>query len=239
MSDLNQAAFDLVDRIAAANSVSGVWSVYLGAAARVGLDKAVACFVPRDPTAEFQLIANALPKGCWEGYIDNHLYHGDLLAARIRASIHTFHWRITDWDADHMTPVQKRWRDHCLMYDLSGGLCVLDFRRDAEILLALCGPDGALDRADCTALDFSGQEVVRRLRELTDATPAATLSLSRRERECLEWVAAGKTDWEIAQILSLSEKTVNIYIDRAKAKFSVKSRAQAVVLASRAGLIST
>jgi len=230
--------FDLVDRIAAADTVSGVWSAYLAAAEKVGLGHGLACFVPRNPGGEFQLIANAMPKGCWEAYMDDRLYAGDLLGARIRASTYTFHWKMTDWDADAMSPIQKKWRQNLVRFGIAGGLCVLDFHRDAEIVLGLCGRDGEIAKHDRMALNFSGQEAILRLRELTEAVPAGAQPLSARERQCLEWAAAGKTDWEIAAILSLSEKTVNVYIDRAKSKYGVKSRAQAIVLAARAGAIS-
>ena len=61
--------------------------------------------------------------------------------------------------------------------------------------------------------------------------------LGPRERECLQWVAEGKTDWEISEILSISEKTANTYIERAKHKFGVATRVQAVVHGLRAGQI--
>jgi LuxR family quorum sensing-dependent transcriptional regulator len=238
MAEISRDMFDLVDRIVAATSITEIWDVYLRATRSVGLCNGLACFVPRTAGGKFQLIANAMPEGCWESYIDNKLYAGDLVGERVRTSSYTFEWKLSDWDVAAMTPIQKQWRENLARFDLMGGLCVLDFHRDAEIVLGLCGPDGQLHPHDRKALDFSGQEVISRLRELTDATPEAALTLSKRERQCLEWAAAGKTDWEIAAILSLSEKTVNVYIDRAKAKYGVKSRAQAIVQAARAGIIT-
>ena len=83
-----------------------------------------------------------------------------------------------------------------------------------------------------------GHEVIHRLRELNSPErPANTIWLSERERQCLEWAAAGKTDWEIGQILSLSEKTVNVYVSRAKTKFQVKTRAQAILKAVKLNAI--
>ena len=52
--------------------------------------------------------------------------------------------------------------------------------------------------------------------------------LSAREGECLRWVAAGKTDWEIGMILGISSATVRFHIDRARGKLGVRSRAHAV-----------
>ncbi|NQV79949.1 MAG: helix-turn-helix domain-containing protein [Alphaproteobacteria bacterium] len=60
--------------------------------------------------------------------------------------------------------------------------------------------------------------------------------LSRRETECLEWTAQGKTTWEIAQILCLSDSTVNYYIRNAMKKLTVHTKAHAVSKAAVLGM---
>jgi LuxR family quorum-sensing system transcriptional regulator CciR len=62
--------------------------------------------------------------------------------------------------------------------------------------------------------------------------------LSERERECLEWVARGKSDHDIADILQISAKTVNFHIEAVKRKYEVSSRTAAVAMAARAGIIA-
>ncbi|TNE65584.1 MAG: hypothetical protein EP335_05480 [Alphaproteobacteria bacterium] len=62
--------------------------------------------------------------------------------------------------------------------------------------------------------------------------------LTARERQCLEWVAAGKTDWEIASILSIAERTVHNHVESAKLKLGVHTRVQAVVKAFLSSLIN-
>jgi DNA-binding CsgD family transcriptional regulator len=62
--------------------------------------------------------------------------------------------------------------------------------------------------------------------------------LSRRERQCLRLVAAGKTDWEIAAILDLSVETARQYVKRARAAYDVVSRAQLVACGLRDALVS-
>ncbi len=60
--------------------------------------------------------------------------------------------------------------------------------------------------------------------------------LSGRELECLYWCACGKSYWETAIILGISERTVNHHMTMARKKLGVQSNAQAVALASLAGL---
>ena len=63
------------------------------------------------------------------------------------------------------------------------------------------------------------------------------VTLSEREAECLIWMARGKTNWEISEILSLSEKTIQTYLENTKRKLGVYTKTQAVVKAIMRGLI--
>lgn len=69
-------------------------------------------------------------------------------------------------------------------------------------------------------------------------TNRRTIVLSKRERECLQWVAAGKSSWDIGVILSVSERTVNFHVTNALGKLDANTRTLAVVKAIRYGLIS-
>lgn len=62
--------------------------------------------------------------------------------------------------------------------------------------------------------------------------------LSRRERQCVRLVAAGKTDWEIAAILRISVETAHQYVKSARAAYDVVSRAQLVACGLRDALVS-
>jgi len=62
----------------------------------------------------------------------------------------------------------------------------------------------------------------------TAASRAALPGLSLRESEILHWLGEGKTNWEIAQVLHISENTVKNHVQRILAKLKVNNRAQAV-----------
>lgn len=68
-------------------------------------------------------------------------------------------------------------------------------------------------------------------------TPAGDIALSQREREILDWVRKGKTNWEIAQILGISERTVKFHVQNVMLKLDVSSRTRAVAVAMERGLI--
>ena len=61
--------------------------------------------------------------------------------------------------------------------------------------------------------------------------------LSAREYECLSWAAQGKSNRDIAQIIGVSEPTVQFHMSNVMKKLKVSSRVSAVFEASRMGLL--
>lgn len=86
-------------------------------------------------------------------------------------------------------------------------------------------------------LSYISLHVYNRLAEIRDLDNRTTAMLTDREIDCLNWTAAGKTSVEIAEILSLSEHTINHYLNRATKKLDTVNRTQAVAKALRLGLI--
>jgi LuxR family quorum sensing-dependent transcriptional regulator len=76
-----------------------------------------------------------------------------------------------------------------------------------------------------------------RLRSLLVTQPVAKPNLTSREREVLMWVAAGKSAWEIGEILKISKRTVDEHSQTATRKLGAVNRAQAVAVALRNRII--
>ena len=62
-------------------------------------------------------------------------------------------------------------------------------------------------------------------------------ALTRREVEILVWIARGKSNVDIAQILGISPHTVDTYCRRVMSKLDTSSRTTAAVRASQSGLL--
>jgi len=60
------------------------------------------------------------------------------------------------------------------------------------------------------------------------------LPITKREAEVLLWVAHGKTNREIAEILSLSPRTVNKHLEQIYPKIQVDNRTAATSIAIQA-----
>ncbi len=61
--------------------------------------------------------------------------------------------------------------------------------------------------------------------------------LTDRERDCLAFVADGRTDWEIANLLGISESTARFHLNNARRKLGAVNRAQAVARLATRGLL--
>ena len=61
--------------------------------------------------------------------------------------------------------------------------------------------------------------------------------LTRREIEVLSWLAKGKTNRDIGDILGLSPRTVNKHLEHVYAKLGVETRASAAALMTREGAL--
>lgn len=67
---------------------------------------------------------------------------------------------------------------------------------------------------------------------------SATVHLTHREKEVLQWSAVGKTTWEIAMILSCTTSAIDFHFKNIRRKFQVSSRQMAVLKAIQQKLIT-
>jgi DNA-binding NarL/FixJ family response regulator len=84
--------------------------------------------------------------------------------------------------------------------------------------------------------------VTRRVIEHFATAPTAVVEhpalgdLTDREREIVTWVATGRSNHEIAELLVVSPDTVRTHVSRAMVKLQARDRAQLVVFALQSGL---
>lgn len=64
------------------------------------------------------------------------------------------------------------------------------------------------------------------------------IKLTPRETDCIMWAARGKTSWETATILKLSEHTVREYLKNCLTKLNASTKAEAISKAILIGFIS-
>lgn len=95
-----------------------------------------------------------------------------------------------------------------------------------------------LEEAPVDEMHLIAQSAHMRLCQLLPERPALSKPLSARELEILGWVARGKSNSVIADILELSGATVDTYLRRIYDKLNVSDRTSAAVRGVGMGLIT-
>jgi DNA-binding NarL/FixJ family response regulator len=104
-----------------------------------------------------------------------------------------------------------------------GGSAVLGTRGSDELRLHWIGESGPGEAM-----------TLLQVRPVAD-TRLREADLTRREIEVLSWLAKGKTNRDIGDILGLSPRTVNKHLEHVYAKLGVETRASAAALMTREG----
>jgi two-component system, NarL family, response regulator LiaR len=130
-------------------------------------------------------------------------------------------------------------------------IMVLTTFAESELVLAAvqAGADGYLlkdidmqELARAIRTVHSGQpylhpEATRHLLQATTRPEQPIDRLTSREQEVLALVAHGRTNRQIAETLTISEKTVSVHISNSLGKLGMTSRTQAALYAARIGLV--
>jgi DNA-binding NarL/FixJ family response regulator len=93
----------------------------------------------------------------------------------------------------------------------------------------------AIKAAAAGQVQLSPQAAARLMREVR--APESPETLSERETDVLRLIAQGHSNKEIAEALSLSDKTVKTHVSRILGKLGLPSRTQAALYAVRIGLV--
>ncbi|TDH34415.1 LuxR family transcriptional regulator [Pseudohoeflea suaedae] len=109
--------------------------------------------------------------------------------------------------------------------------------------VAFGGARGPINADELSSLCFIAAHAYEAFETLTQKGAACQsgsteCGLTARELEVLDWAANGKTTGEIASILSLSDHTVNTYMNSAMRKMDCVNRTQLVAKALRLNLIN-
>jgi LuxR family quorum sensing-dependent transcriptional regulator len=121
--------------------------------------------------------------------------------------------------------------DEARDFGLREGLAVAVRLPGGDFASAAMGTEASeISSLDAAAVSFASIVSVTRLAQLIGAGRRQGVELTERQRECLTWVACGKTDWEISRILGLSERTVQEHLGRCVTKLGASNRTHAVAI---------
>lgn len=240
-----QDAMSAIERIGAAQSAAVIGDVIIRMTSSFGYEHI--CFVASGNMSQpfhDRVLWEAWPKQWAEQYRRSNFYACDPVAPEIRRRVEMFAW--SDVPLEKASPASRKvMKIAAVDFDLKFGLCApVHGLNGYQSGLSLAGREVELTREANAAIELvamyaSNRFAVLRAREqpMTKTNPKAAV-LTLREREVMNWVAAGKTAWDTSVILSISEDTVNKTVTAAMHKLNAHTRAQAVAEAIKQGLIA-
>jgi LuxR family transcriptional regulator, quorum-sensing system regulator BjaR1 len=229
MRGISSKAIDLIEPALSESGAEGVGRVFFGALQDLGV-KAIYARSYRRATSgageEEQVYSRLSPPG-WESfYAEKQFQNVNYLPRELRRRADPFQWSeivLTD-------PAERGLARALVDNGFPDGLAVpchgpggylgvvsLAFERLNEIAPA--------DRA---AVQFASLVLHDRMRKLSNPEKAERPKLTRRERDCLAFIAQGKSDWDISVILGVSHTTIISHVQNAKRKLGATTRAQAI-----------
>ncbi|MDP1658764.1 MAG: LuxR family transcriptional regulator [Methylotenera sp.] len=228
-------------RFATALNMEQVKAHFLEVSKQLGFDSFVyALRVPTNFSNAQVIMLDGYPEGWVKRYFEAAYYESDPVMAWCIREILPIRWSDlilepgSAAEAMMLDAAEYGLRDGVTMpvHSPQGELGILSLSLDAPPERARAITETALPIIQLLATHL--HQAVRRLGSLSQEVDA---NLTMRERECLTWAADGKTSNEIAQLLGISDNTVNFHLNNAMQKLDVVSRQHAIGKASFQRLI--
>jgi DNA-binding CsgD family transcriptional regulator len=195
--------------------------------------------MPRDQHAPMALISN-YPTAWTDHYLEQHYEKLDPVIAAAHRWDEPFEWGL-GVSAFETSSAQERLFDEAAEFGIRCGFTIPV--RDGRGPVAAVTFASDARRPEFLHIIEQNQRVLQLMalclhfhvrRKLDERPPGGMSGLTPREFDCIRWAAEGKTAWETAQILRISENTVIWHIENAKRKLGVRTKSQIAKLLGRA-----
>lgn len=193
-----------------------------------------------DPTAEVQVRLVSCNEGWLSHYFEQGYARLDPVTDRVFSSMRAFTWATLRQEPG-LSKQQKTILEESREGGLFNGLSVPVYGRRGEVgaINLAASVQQEHSRHDLIAVTHKAihfhtmySEIVRE-QEVTHGSS----DLTTREQEVLKWIVAGKTNWEISQILHVSEDTIKFHVKGVMEKLNAPNRLLAAVMAIYRGQV--
>ncbi len=184
---------------------------------------------------------NSYP-GSWEGiYLESDYSSIDPVVTEAKRRGDVFFWTADDWPARGSSPL-RRFRDEAIDHGIRCGVTIpVEGSYGSAMMLTFASPErnvdisGALDPKKAIQMVMTVHYRLKMIAAKTAVNPKQMLS--PREMLCLVWATRGKTAPETAMLTGINARTVQHYLDKARAKLGAESVPQLVAIAKDRGLV--
>ncbi|WP_375463039.1 autoinducer binding domain-containing protein [uncultured Methylobacterium sp.] len=236
--DRTYGLFQAFDRAA---SVQELNRCLLGAVGKLGVESTFAGVIPVPGTSRRDQAAHVLldstPAGWSERYFKaGHLFR-DPTIRRLTTDLTPFQW--SDIEPQYREDAAaRRVMEEAGDFRLRQGFTVPLITLDGRV----AGFSFGAERFDLSPelrgmLQLVASYAFGRSIVLSEGPARPGVHLTPREHEALQWAADGKTEWEIGELMSISEHGAEKHLRAVRAKLGTASRAHAVAEAFRRGLL--
>jgi len=229
-----------------AGSVEALWAMHLESMAGFGFDRLMYGFTRYrtstslgDPN-DFVLLTNH-SSAYTDAFIGQELYHHAPMVRWALEHDGACSWRVLGemQSQGNLTDAERRVIAFNLSMDVRAGYSV-SFRSlstRAKGAIALTARAGLQQHEVDAVWDRHGRDIMLlnnllHLKILTLPCTPPNQSLTKRQREALEWVGDGKTMQDIAAIMGLTQATIEKHLRLAREALNVETTAQAVAKAA-------
>lgn len=184
-------------------------------------------------------LADGWPQFWVDGWREKGFHRNDPLADLTAQLGRPFLWSKIPEEFD-LTPQQQAYYDWYLECDIGDGLAMHVYgpdMRNASISMGFGRKALGLTREQIFELQSAMQVAHVRYCWLTEKQQRARVRLSPRETEVLRWIARGKSNTVIADLLGISRHSVDTMTRRIFGKLKVNDRMSAVIHALASGLL--
>ena len=189
---------------------------------------------------EESIVYTCFPKSWTEAYKTLNYYDIDPIIQRTMRTREPFRWFEGDYLKD-LAPAQLEYLEELKRHGLVDGIAV-----------PIYGPQGTtayfgigstygnltLDEVSVLQVQYACNTLHNRYLEIRGELDRNVPDLSNREREILTWIARGKSNSVIADILGISQHTVDTLVRRCFQKLDVSDRISASLKGVAVGLIT-
>jgi LuxR family transcriptional regulator, quorum-sensing system regulator BjaR1 len=240
---LEQRAFDAIELLRNVQSIANLTNIFDVVSRSFGATSFIICDIPPDAPAGGQEIHASGWNAEWQSrYLAQKYSTFDPVPNFVNRTVDPFHWK----DAWQKSPIDVRatkvMNEACHDFRMKDGYCVpIHGLTDIAGLVSVATDEtnwALSDREDAALhmISIYAYEAVRKLHSAPKSSGGGP-KLSQREIECVQWLAEGKTSWEIGVILSISELTVTQYVKNASQKLGTRTRPHLVARAHRLNII--
>lgn len=186
---------------------------------------------------------SSYPQDWVSHYVDAGLFFRDPVVRHASDAVTPFAWY--DLQTGDQSDPEQQFLNEAAAAGISGGLSVPIRGPHDFALFSVCAGSSQAENVDLiahtkpymTILGLAVHERARKLYQPKALSGAGVKALSPRQREVMQWIACGKSAWDISMIIGISESRVRKAAADAFQKLNCHDRTHAAIRAVLLGLI--